>query len=1450
MATSEILQYQQGTDVALPPEGFEQVTNPLGPPKRTSSRLAHFPDDIYDTSAETHIARFMKVLLGDSGVAQLHKRNLLARLQQTMGGINFFDLDAFYGAVLGVRRREAELLIKDPLNETLTPEEWDQARIRDGSYRSRIEQFAKALNMGATIRGIEATAEALLGCQCDVYESWRQDDRITQTWSGLQSTYASWTSMEGRSWSDLENGGTRPFAQRHIIWVFPHRTLTIEEQYSVQFSLERLKPAGTLVIVERAVSDSYSKIPIAGVYADSTHWEIRSAVRNTLILGTELLFPGAEDAIVPVSPPAWGAYQGEAWTLLANNPVVVAYTTPGDVSVADQIDPLSLDVVPQRVRIDDQEISFGPSNAVRPIQATMAGRSVSDGVLACNPHTGWGSKKPTDDTRGSRIRMIDFGSFDPSVPADVYVDGIELGALSKVITRDRAGRSAPLFWTSAVRPVDAPDNEIIEIRLSAEEEFNHVSYEIASFPQVVDVQAWVAELGQWISVHTQNYHSSNPAGITGAIPRGYLHPYHHGNDHWTKIRASVSPTKASRIRFVMKRLTNGSPPVGFDGKPVAYPLGLRHVDIGYRVSSRSAIPNTDFASPISTTANVLGQPIQNSVTVFKAAYAADDSETFWKCEAQPISQAVVNMYLDVSDTQGNPQVFDRLFLDPYTTGPTMNLYWSNLSPDSTDLASAESKESPLMPTAVNGSLTVVGSGDRGIIWPTGVPAWFDFDNNEINFDPTKSWWWACEFYPNFPTNLVPDRACLFSSGTAQDATDYGDVSLVFNSAGSFTFRFCGLSITTAVWDWTPGQKIKLAGKWDADAQTIQLVVTNPTGPQVVVGSPAGIYTPLTENPDSIRLGRSLGSSVSNDVSLDITMLQFVMGYGDHDLEVVCQGTTLETYTTKPRYSDAGIDRTMGTFLRYHPSYVEWASEQGYSYGFMGGHVDLWSNVEWSPIAQDFVLAKGHVRFPLVRARYLKLEFTNLAPEPFETFLSHSKMVKLFSSSSTTLPPQTGRAIGSEPQPVYSTDQAVSDRFSANGPIPPPQFERTVGSTTADDPYRLRPAPTTGLVVSDPVAAARLSSFAGYGFDMLKWQPARLPRQFTQKGKHVYDSAVLEHSNKIAFFAGVREVQVSRSDMKTPLDTPVYVDPFYDMENIDSYTTNYDPGLFYTNPTAAPAPLASPQTVTSKTFMTFTPVTELQFATQQTPPQQIMPDDQFRDTALASSTFEDDASWHSYGDGRVLWDSTRQGVLVTRNPASVVTYIELDTPIIHPPITPVFTSTPTVTSVISASASGGIESPEVVPSKGGLLNVAIRLTPLSTLQGSLYIQLIGSDGTTVLMEKEVTSQPGVQVEAVMPYVLNSQPLLEGTVRVRLVQKGPFRDEWIMNTFSLFDDGMLWEFSNDSGVEWMPAIRVRNNFAGIVNFPKDSNSIKWRCTMYRQSVGIDMIDIRPWHKGKVG
>lgn len=1449
MSINEILQYQQGSEVAPVPEGFEQVTNPLGPPKRSASRFAHFPDEIYDLSAETHIARFLKVLLGDAGVSQLHKRMMLARLQQTLGGINFFDLDAFYGAVLGVRRRSTELLAKNPATDSITPTEWDQIRIRDGAYRSRIEQFAKALNLGSTIRGIEAVAEALLGCQCDVYESWRKDDSITQTWASLDATYATWGDMVGKTWGELATGTVRPYANRQIIWIFPHRSLTVEERYSVQFSLDRIKPAGCLVVVNDAIQDSYTDVPITRVHADSEHWEIRSAVRNTLVNGVDLVFDGAEDQIVPISPPPWAAYQGEAWTLLSSNPSIIAYSTEADVSLVDQIDPLSIDAVTQRVRVDGQEISFGPSNAVRPIQSTLAGRSVSDGVLACNPHTGWGSRKPAGAAEAPRFRMIDFGSFDPSVPADVFIDGMRIDDLNRVLTKDRAGRNAPLFWTSVVRSMDSPHNEIVEIRLDEEAEFNHLSYEIASFPQYVEVQAWVTDQGRWVSVHSQSYYESNPAGISGAIPNGYLHPYHYGNDHWTKIKVATPTTKSGRIRFVLKRISTGAPPSGFDGKPVPYPLGLRHVDVGFRASSRGALPNVDFANPISTTSNVLGQPVQHSVHVFAATDAADGaSESYWKCEAQPISQAVVSMYLDLSDEFGNPRVFDRLFIDPYSTGPTMNIYWSNTPPDSTSLASAESLEEPLVPESVHGSIAMLESGDQGLRWPKHVPAWIDFSNAQLGFDPTKDWWWACEFYPNFPINMILDRACLFSIGTEQDAVDYGDISVTTTASGEIEFRFYGVTVFLDTWDWTPGQKMRIGGQWTASTGELQLVVVNPNGDQFASGGQSGTFTAPTSAPDWVRIGKSLGSSPLNEVALDITMIGFVMGYGEHDLSEVLSSGVLETYTAKPRYPDADVDRTAGTFLRYHPSYRGRFSSKGSTMGFMGGRVDLWSNVEWAPVAQDFVLARGYVRFPLVRARYLKLEFTNLSPEPFETFLSHTKTVKVHSLTNTSEAPLAGRAIDSEPQPFYSTGQALSSRFSSVGPVSPTSFERVIGGS-APDQYSLRPAPTTGLVATDPSTASRLSTAAGYGFDLMRWQPARFPRQFTQRGKHVYDVVMLEHSNKIAFFAGVREVRVSRSDQKTPLDTPAIVDPFYDIENVSSYSMNYDPGLFYTDPNGAPAPLGSPLSVLSKTYLTFTPVVKLQFATQQTPPQQIMPDDLFRDQGLASSSFDDSAEWHSYEDGRVIWDSTRQGVLVSRNPASTVVSIELDTPIVHPPITPVFSARPVTTSVIASSSTGGIESPSVIPSDGGMLHVGARVTPLSDLQGPLFVQLIGSDDTTVLMEMEFSSQAGVQVEVVMPYVLGSQPLLEGSVRTRVVQKGPYRDSWMMHALSLFDDGLLWEFSNDGGVEWVPALGVRNNFAGMVSFPKESNSIRWRCTMYRQSVGIDLIDIRPWYRGMV-
>jgi len=1438
---AEIIEYQQGTIAASVPDGFMPVTNPLHPALRTSNRFAHFSSDAYDLSAESHLSRLLKVLLGDAGVGQLQKRFLLARIQSTIGGTNFFDLDSFYGAILGVRRKREELLLANPTTDTMTPDAWDIARIRDGSFRSRIEQFARGLNNGATKRGMEGALEALLGCEVDVVEMWERDDQISRTWGDVDAL-GTWANVEAQgTWGNVESNGTsRPFKQRHVVVVRPHRLLTSEEVFSATAAIDRLKPAGSLVTIQQAPVEEIAPLTISRIASDSEHWEIRSTVRNSKVGGTTLLYSGSEDAIVPIPTAPWASFQGEAWSLMAENPTVIAYTTSGAISMDDQIDPASVDLTIEKVVLDGQEVVFSPANAIRPVQSIIAGRMASDGVMACNPLTGWGQGGGVTSF-GSYARANIGTSIEPIAPAAIIVDGIPVETLSSVVTKDQSGRLAPLFWTTPSRPVDSPSNDVIEVRFDTEREMNHVSYEIAAFPQNVSIQVWRRSTGVWEEVYTHGYYSSSPGGFTGAIPSGAVHPYHFGSSHWVKISASIAPTSAQAVRVVFSRSGIGVMPVGVDGKPAAYPLGLRNLDIGFRVSSFDSIPHGDPEATVASTRNILDQSVQHSLKTYGADLAIDNAETFWKCEAQPVSRAVVSLYLDVS-SGGLPVVFDRIFLDPYCSGPTLNVYWSNLLPDGDDLALCATRERPLRPTA-SGNLSNVETGDGGLSWPDSLPAWFDFDAKDLGLDLRKSFWWAVEMYPNFATDQIPNHAALWSAGTAVDSVNLGDFSVTFSST-SVVFSVCGQAVSSSAWSWSPGQKLVLCGSWDSSTKTLRLGIKNPDGSFVTATDVSATATLPNQAIPSLRVGKSVGSAGTNSVSLDSRVIKFGLGYGTPDLVYVADN--LGSFVLKPRYAGSGVDNTAGTVVRYHPDYAGWEASGGHTFGWMGGHLDMWDQVSWTPIPQDFVLAKGWLKLPPTLARFIKLEFSDLVVEPFEPFLAHSKDVKLHNQALTALPPLNGRSIINDPTPISPVSIAAGGRFD---------LRAARGGYTAQsgsqDPWALVVAPTSGLVAIDPVVASRLAERAGHGFQLQEWQPRRVGSQFAQTGKHVYDIVTVPHNSKTAYFVGVREVKVGRAKQVEQFDSRSYFDTFLDTFGVTAgFTANFDNGVFYTAQSTTPGVLGSPAVVQSTVMSSYSDVEAVQFATQQTPPQQIVPDDRFKSSALATSTFTDPNGWTGFNDGIVVWNPSRRSVMVTRDPALVTAVYGPDTPIVHPPVSPVFALNSTSITTVSSSSVGGIITPQLPVSPNGMLHVATRVAPYVDLKAPLYLQLIGSDKTTVLREVAFTGQKDVQVEVVMPYIIGSNPSLDGAVYAAVVQKGPYRDTWIMSALSVFDDGMLWEFSIDGGTSWVPGLDVRNNWAGVVRFPKAGNSLRWRCSMYRQSVGINSIQLRPWYRRRIG
>jgi hypothetical protein len=257
---------------------------------------------------------------------------------------------------------------------------------------------------------------------------------------------------------------------------------------------------------------------------------------------------------------------------------------------------------------------------------------------------------------------------------------------------------------------------------------------------------------------------------------------------------------------------------------------------------------------------------------------------------------------------------------------------------------------------------------------------------------------------------------------------------------------------------------------------------------------------------------------------------------------------------------------------------------------------------------------------------------------------------------------------------------------------------------------------------------------------------------------------------------------------------------------------------------------------------------VQFATQQSEPVSILYDTEFKDPGLPTATFADTSGWHYTGDAHMVYDTVNKALKVTRNPDLIRTLIGTNNPVIHPPVTPVFTAAPTWTTTLNQASQGGIASGQVPVSPGGALHLAVRLTPLQTLSQPLYLQLIGSDGTTVLSETPFTPQPNTPTEQTMHYLLGQQPALESAVEIRCVQKGAARDEWLMHSFALFDDSVLWEFSNDGGITWQPAVGIRNNADGVLRFPALGCGLRFRLTCYRYNTSVSMVKIKPWYTGR--
>jgi hypothetical protein len=96
---------------------------------------------------------------------------------------------------------------------------------------------------------------------------------------------------------------------------------------------------------------------------------------------------------------------------------------------------------------------------------------------------------------------------------------------------------------------------------------------------------------------------------------------------------------------------------------------------------------------------------------------------------------------------------------------------------------------------------------------------------------------------------------------------------------------------------------------------------------------------------------------------------------------------------------------------------------------------------------------------------------------------------------------------------------------------------------------------------------------------------------------------------------------------------------------------------------------------------------------------------------------------------------------------------------------------------------------------------------------------------------------------------SIPAAGGTITAQLIQQDSTGDSWQVDSLAVFEDAIVWEFSNDGGTSWWPAYDVRNDPRGVMIFPPPANGqgaqLMWRLQGYAPGLAVSGLVIRPWY-----
>lgn len=1012
-------------------------------------------------------------------------------------------------------------------------------------------------------------------------------------------------------------------------------------------------------------------------------------------------------------------------------------------------------------------------------------------------------------------------------PSPLYVDGAPLDdlleALDQAVLAGHRHTSGDRFWSTPERPVGDILRDVIEIDFNTVRRMNWLTFDLPHFPQRCEVQFASTITGGWSPVLTEQgqplvitFTDSQPARLLPVVDvASYAHPQHQGDGHWVTQEIKARPFFTKRIRFVLTR-PFGTAPINIAGQQVPYSLGLRAFDAAYRVEALSDVPQTapdlyaaNKEAPFLAATDLLGSSVEYALRENPASGLLGDG--IWRCAPQPTPFAVVNLYVDVRDLYGNSRVIDRLFMDPLHSGAHVTLYATEEEVSGGFVASDAPLAYPLSffegvpPERTPDGFTFGAQASR-----------IQINNQGVQFRAEQPWWLGISLTVN-----ATGAHRVFTTDAFH--LDYDETA--------FTLT-CGSLVVSVPGGAVNGGLYGIVASYDG--ALLSLKISSPSSTTLAFAT-----VPISINAVRwLTIGTEPGGTQAPEFTLHTLVLkQAVLGSGEDDAFF----DTPSSFALKPEYARDDDGRTNNAIVRYDKALsrpLTTSQTPANATTLLGGPGDRYEALTWKPINRDFVLRRGNYDFDPTRARYIKCEFTNLTVQPFEVFTPITRKIKVFPAdvlarfASDQGVPQT---------PVGLGGAAMTQNVLLGESIKPVTVDPAKGYT-----------PTSAKYVSDPAAAQRLSALS-YLYRFTAWQTGATAPRFTRQQVHTYETLEVLHEQKIAFFVGLKVIRAYRKSHTANDDTAMYLDLFHDDWNIASNTWALDTiGL---RALGADVDRTARQ-ATSKSFKSTRRVRGIQFATTQSPPVELLPDPDFNDPDLTDWILSGDA--FNPGDSatnkpQVSNDyNTDIGTTVkvtrdtTSNPrtwdqvgAEFGTFAGLEgKPYVD------------IEAQVAGIGYGGLRSRSfVVPSTAGRLYAAARVVSPTPLDQPLIVQIVASDGTILAEEQRVITANEVNewyaaytigeggavtantyddVSATHPTWADAEghtwdqlgfdtERLNLPVTARLIQKGAAHNSWYTDNLALFDDSIVWEFSNDGGKRFFPVYDIRNNPRGVFIFP---------------------------------